>query len=54
MSNEVLVRTEETRTVPATTRTAETLAQVVEAVRRDSLHAAEVYLDETKVPHGGE
>jgi hypothetical protein len=52
MSNEVVVREEEARAVVETRR--EVLAQVVEAVRRDSQQSAKAYLAETTVPHGGE
>ena len=53
MSNEVIVREEETRTSIATTPQ-EILAQVVETVRRDSQQAAAEFLAESTVPHGGE
>ncbi len=38
-----------TRRVPA-----KPLEEVVDAIRTDSVESAERYLDETKVPHGGE
>ena len=37
-----------------TTATPETLASVVASVKQDCQQAAKAYLEETKVPHGGE
>ena len=53
MSNEVMIREEESRTVVEPNRQ-ETLAQVVDAVRRDSQQAPAAFLAESTVPHGGE
>ena len=53
MSNEVVIREEETRTVVETNRE-EMLAQVVDTVRRDSQQSPAAFLGETVVPHGGE
>ncbi len=44
------IRTEEEKCASAT----ETLAAIVTTVKRDSKQAAKAYLEETKVPHGGE
>ena len=49
------IRTEEEKNTIATTSTkAETLASIVTTVKRDCIQAAKAYLEETKVPHGGE
>ena len=53
MSNEVIVRDEQIRATTDTTPQ-EMLAQVVDAVRRDSQQSAAAFLAETTVPHGGE
>ena len=46
------IRTEEEKCASASTT--ETLAAIVTTVKRDSKQAAKAYLEETKVPHGGE
>jgi hypothetical protein len=53
MSNEVIIREEEARATIAT-QPQEMLAQVVDAVRRDSQQSAAAFLAESTVPHGGE
>jgi hypothetical protein len=53
MSNEIIVRDEEL-SVAAETTPREILAQVVDAVRRDSQQSAAAFLAESTVPHGGE
>ena len=48
------IRTEEKISAGVTTSTTETLASIVATVKRDCQQAAKTYLNETKVPHGGE
>jgi len=48
------IRTEEENSASGTTSTMETLASIVATVKRDCQLAAKDYLEETKVPHGGE
>jgi hypothetical protein len=48
------IRTEEKNSESVTTSAPETLASIVATVKRDCQQAAKAYLDETKVPHGGE
>lgn len=47
------VRTEEEK-ASVTTNPTETLAAIVTTVKRDCKQATKAYLEETKVPHGGE
>lgn len=51
-SEELSVEPITSRSVPATPTTP--LREVLDAVRTDCQDAPEQYLDETKVPHGGE
>ena len=44
----------EKSSVGVATSTTETLASIVATVKQDSRQAAKAYLEETKVPHGGE
>jgi hypothetical protein len=48
------IRTEEEKNASVTTSPTETLAAIVTTVKRDSRQVAKAYLEETKVPHGGE
>ena len=48
------IRTEEKNTASVTISTPETLASIVAVVKRDCQLDAKAYLEETKVPHGGE
>ena len=52
MTTETIRTEEETRV--STSTTPETLAAIVTTVKRDCKQAAKAYLEETKVPHGGE
>ena len=55
MSHEVIVENEEVlRTAPVDVRPQEVLNGIVASIRRDSQQAAETFLAETTVPHGGE
>lgn len=55
MSNQTQTREEEATAVPAETKSGQQIMnQVVGAVRQDSQAAANVYLEETTVPNGGE
>lgn len=53
MSNDVIIRDQDT-SAAVQANPQEVLAQVVEAVRRDSQQSAAVFLIESAVPHGGE
>ena len=44
----------ETNSASVATSTTETLASIVASVKQDCRQAAQAYLEETKVPHGGE
>ena len=49
------IRTQEEKIAIATTSTTvEKLAAIVTTIKRDCRQAAKAYLEETKVPHGGE
>jgi hypothetical protein len=48
------IRKEEETIASVSTSTTETLAAIVTTVKRDCVQAAKAYLEETKVPHGGE
>lgn len=55
MSTQTQIREEQSTAAPAETKTAQQiLNQIVGAVRQDSQADANVYLEEAKVPHGGE
>ena len=44
----------ERTTAPTRQLPVKPVEQIVAAIRQDSLESPRVYLDETKVPHGGE
>ncbi len=48
------IRKEKETIASVSTSTTETLAAIVATVKRDCQLAAKDYLEETKVPHGGE
>lgn len=52
MSTETMIRNQETE-APASPKISP-LQWVINKIRRDSKNDAERYLEETKVPHGGE
>lgn len=55
MSTQTEIREEQATATPAEPRSAQQiLNQIVGAVRQDSQASANVYLEEAKVPHGGE
>ena len=55
MSSQTNIREEEATAAPADAQTAQQIMnQIVGEVRRDSQAAAETYLQDTTVPHGGE
>jgi len=55
MSTQTEIREEQTATAPTETKSAQQiLNQIVGSVRQDSQTRANAYLEEAKVPHGGE